>query len=137
MQQQQYEHYLNAFNNQDYETVLSYYVDEPEIYFAGYTLQGKQEILDFYAFFHHYVRESITFTRYVSDATTVVLEADVRIEGIMDLGVEILKEKGFERLIPLNKGDAFIVPQFIHYHLNANGKFTHALCAVVDAPRVD
>lgn len=134
MKRAEFDEYLRRFNARDYDGVLDFYGDAPEIVFAGYRLSGRQAVKDFYAFFHSYVNETIEVTRFVADDHTLAMEATVRLEGLRDLTPEILAEKGLERLVGPKKSQVIEIPQFIHYHIE-NGKFTCAHCAVFEAPR--
>lgn len=131
MTRNDYEVYLQNFNARNYQGVLDYFADEFEVIFAGYCLNSRQQVLDFYTFLHAYLKEEIRITRYVSDADTIALEAVVRLEGIKTLPAEVLKEKGFERLVGLEPGQVVELPQFIHYHLK-DGKFSRAYCAMFE-----
>lgn len=127
-----YDAYLAAFNARDYDALLDYYGEEPDVRFAGYRLRGRKAIKDFYSFFHTYVLESIHYNRLIADDDTLVIEAVVRLEALADLTPQILAERGLERLYPLAKGQVVEVPQFIHYHIE-KGKFVRAICSVVDS----
>jgi hypothetical protein len=129
-----YERYLALFNARDYEAVLAHFTDDLEVVFAGYALRSKQQVRDFYAFLHSHVREEIAVTRYLSDGSTIALEAAVRLTGIKPLTPEILAEKGFARLVAPPVGVTVEIPQFIHYHLK-DGKFAKAYCAVFEPPQ--
>lgn len=133
MDRSRYQDYLAKFNARDYAGVLGYYADDFEIVFAGYRLRGREGMLRFYRFFHRYVRESIALDAYAASDGMVAIEARVRLEFLEDLTPEALKQAGFERLVGLPKGAVVELPQFIHYHL-VDGKFTRALCSVLEQP---
>lgn len=129
MNREKYDEYLRRFNNKDYHGLLEYFDDEFSVEFAGSKLQSRQEVLDFYTFFHSHTNEQITVTRYLSDDDTVCMEADVKVTCIRDLPASLWAERGFPGMASMAVGDIIVIPQFIHYHLR-NGKFTKALCAV-------
>lgn len=135
MNRAEYERYLTCFHARDYDGVLSYYADDLEVAFAGYSFRSKDEVRDFYAFFHTYVDEHIEVDRYVADEQTIAMEARVRVTGLKDLTPEVLAEHGYPQLEPLQRGQTVEIPQFIHYHL-VGGKLAKALCAVVAEPRL-
>ena len=66
--------------------------------------------------------------RFVSDENNVVLEARVQIEGVKELSAETVAASDYPKLKPLTVGQAAVIPQFIHYHLE-NGKFVKVVCA--------
>lgn len=133
MKREQYDEYLRRFNARDYDGLLEYFAEDFEVSFAGYVLRGRQAVIDFYSFLHQYIDERIEIHRYVSDANTIAMEADVKLKGIKELTPEILASKGLDRIIGLKPGQEHTIPQFIHYHLE-NGKFVKALCAAFEAP---
>ena len=133
MDRRTYDDYLARFNARDYEGVLAYYDDDPEIVFAGYSLRGKDAVRRFYGFFHEYVREEIEITRFVSDADTIAMEATVRLTGLKAVPDGAFAELGFGRLMAPGVGQTIEIPQFIHYHLR-NGRLARALCAVFEPP---
>ena len=133
MNRADYDRYVSLFNARDYEGVLSHFAEHFELAFAGYVFRTRTEVLNFYRFLHHYVDESVTVRRFVSDEHTVALEADVKLQARSDLTPELLAEHGLERLVPLKRGETVTIPQFIHYHLE-HGKIVRALCAVYEPP---
>ena len=134
MDRLQYDDYLARFNARDYDGVLSFWADDFEIVFAGYRLRGRDQMLAFYRFFHQYVSESVHPSAFISDDRLLVIEAQVRLEAVQTMTPEIATEHGFGRLFCLPKGQVIEIPQFIHYHLDASGRFTKAWCAVFEAP---
>jgi len=129
-----YDRYLAAFNARDYDTVLDHFADEFEVVFADVVLRTKPQIRAFYAFLRAYLDERISITRYLSDARTIAMEADVRLEGLKTLTPAMLEERGYGSIVPLDAGQVITIPQFIHYHLDEQGKFVRALCAVFVPP---
>ncbi len=133
MERKAYDEYLAKFNARDYHGVLSYFAEEFEVSFAGYSLRSRAEVLNFYRFLHTYVQEHIVIDRFLSDERTLVLEARVKLTGVRPLTPGIAKSAGFERLAAPPVGQSLEIPQFIHYHLEG-GKFVKALCAVFEPP---
>jgi hypothetical protein len=135
MTRDDYDRYLEAFNARDYDAVLAHFAEEFELAFAGYVFRTKEEVRRFYAFLHAYVAESVIVHHFVSDGRMVALEADVRLEGLADLTPEVLAAHGYMRIATLQRGQVVTIPQFIHYHLDEQGKIVRALCAVFDPPQ--
>lgn len=134
MERSRYDDYLACFNHRNYEGVLSFWADDFEIVFAGYRLRGREQMLGFYRFFHQYVRESVHPTAFISNDQLLVIEAQVRLEAVQTLTPDVAGAQGFGRLFCLPQGQVIEIPQFIHYHLDAHGRFTKALCAVFELP---
>jgi len=130
-----YQRYIDSFNAQDYDAVLAHYAESFELVFAGYVFRNAAEVRRLYTFLHSYVRESLTLKAFVSDSHMVALEGDVRLEALRDLTAEALAAQGLERLVSLRAGDVTVIPQFIHYHLDGQGKLVRALCAIYEPPR--
>ncbi len=133
MDRSAFDRYLETFNARDYDAVLDYYAEPFAVSFAGYTFTTKDELRKFYAFFHRYVDERIVIQRFVSDATMIAMEANVRLEATADLTPEALAEQGLDRIVALQKGQVVTIPQFIHYTLK-DGKITKAECVVSGPP---
>jgi hypothetical protein len=130
MDRQAYEGYLAKFNARDYEGVLTYFADDFEICFAGYTLRGRADFHRFYGFFHDYVSESIVVDAAATSDDLFAIECRVRLEGKRDLTPELLAAQGLERIFPLQAGQVVEMNQFIHYRMK-RGKFVKVTCAVV------
>lgn len=132
MNREQYDAYLGRFNARDYRGVLEYYAPDFEVRFAGVTLHGPRELLDFYGFLHGYLTETITVLDFLSSERLLFIEAAVRIEGRRDLTAAALAQAGYSRLHPLRAGQVIEMRQFIHYRLSG-GRFTEAVCAILDS----
>ena len=135
MDRARYDDYLACFNRRDYAAVLAFWADDFEIVFAGYRLRGREQMLAFYRFFHRYVAESVHPSAFISDDRLLVIEASVRLEAVQTLTPEVAAAHGFGRLFCLPQGQVVEIPQFIHYHLDAQGRFTKAWCAVFELPQ--
>ena len=133
MTRDEYEHYLNCFHAHDYDGLLDYFAADFEVVFAGYRLDSREQVKDFYGFLHEYLDERIIVKRFLSDGQTIMMEADIELTGKKELSREKLEAKGFGRLVGLPPGVTVVIPQFIHYHLK-DGKFAQALCAILELP---
>jgi len=127
MNRSEFDAYLEKFNAGDYQGFLDYYATPFEMVHAGGRFTTREEVLKFYAFLHHYLKERVIVDRFVSDGRTVAIEARVRIEGVVDLTREILDASEYPGLLPLRAGEMVELSQFIHYHI-AEGKFTKVEC---------
>jgi hypothetical protein len=126
-----FDRYLDRFNARDYDFILCHYAEQFELRFAGYVLRSKQQVRDFYRFFHDYVRESIRVDAFVASDDMIAIEAVVRLEGLRTMPKEAASAAGFERIIAPAVGQVVELPQFIHYHLR-DGKFVKVLCVIAD-----
>lgn len=135
MDRASYQRYMDSFHARDYDAVLAHYADSFELVFAGYVFRNAAEVRRLYTFLHSYLKESLTLKAFVSDSHMVALEAVVRLEALRDLTAQALLAEGLERLVSLRAGDVVEIPQFIHYHLDGQGKIVRALCAIYEPPR--
>jgi hypothetical protein len=119
--------YLAKFNSRDYEGFLDYYADQFEMIHVGGNLKSRQEVMKFYRFLHSYIKETVMVDRLVMDRDTIATEARVRIEGVRELTAAAVAASDYPKLKPLKVGEAAIIPQFIHYHLE-NGKIVKVEC---------
>ena len=133
MDRRAYDRYTQMFEARDYDGVLAHFAEHFELVFAGYVFTTKEQVREFYRFLHAHVNETIKVHHFISNDEMVVLEADIRLEGLSDLTPAMLAECGLERIHPLAKGQVVTIPQFIHYHLT-DGKIVRALCAVYEPP---
>jgi hypothetical protein len=129
MNRSSFEEYLACFNTRDYDRAKDYFADDIVLKFAGYEIVGKEGFSRFYEFFHHYVDEEVMIHQFAGDEENVIIDVKVRLEAKQDLTLEILAEKGYERLGALNQGDMREIPQFIHYRIE-DGKFKEIRCVI-------
>jgi predicted phosphoadenosine phosphosulfate sulfurtransferase len=129
MKREEYDEYIRKFNAQDYDGVFDYYVENPKLAFFGIEINTREQLKDFYKFLHSYTKETVTVLDYVSNENFVALEAVVRIEGTRDLKKEVLVEKGYPGLYPINKYEVREIKEYIHYHL-VDGKISSVGCAI-------
>lgn len=130
MERAEYERYAQAFNDRDYDSVFDFYARGARIGFFGVDLSDRDAFKRFYGFLHSYVKESIVIERFASSDELVALEGIIRVEGLRDLSVDMLKANGLDQFFPIAEGEVQEMHQYIHYHI-ANGKFTHVGCAIV------
>jgi len=128
MNREEFDVYLQKFNNRDYEGFLDYFADTFEMIHVGGSLKTRESVRKFYDFLHAYIKESVIVDRFVSDENNVILEVRVRIEGVKELTAEAVAASDWPKLTPLTVGQTAEIPQFIHYHLE-NGKFVKVVCA--------
>jgi hypothetical protein len=119
--------YLERFNNRDYRGFLDYYADKFEMIHVGGNLKSRKEVMKFYNFLHHHIKETVIVDRLVMDQNTIAMEARVRIEGVRELTPEAVAASDYPRLKPLKAGQTAVIPQFIHYHL-VDGKIAKVEC---------
>lgn len=128
MTRDEFDIYLKKFNSRDYDGFLDYFADEFELIHVGGSFKTRESVKKFYDFLHAYIKESVIVDRFVSDEYNIVLEVRVQIEGVKELSAEIVAASDWPKLNPLAVGQTFVIPQFIHYHLE-NGKFVKVVCA--------
>lgn len=119
--------YLAKFNSRDYEGFLAYYADKFEMIHVGGNLKSREEVMMFYKFLHHYIRETVIVDRLVMDSKTIAMEARVQIEGVKELTPEAIAASDYPRLTPLKVEQIVVIPQFIHYHI-MDGKIVKVEC---------
>ena len=128
MNREEFDVYLKKFNGRDYDGFLAYFADDFEMIHIGGSLKSREAVMKFYNFLHAYIEESVIVDRFVSDEHTIALEVRVQIKGVNELTPEAVAASDYPRLTPLTVGQAAIIPQFIHYHLE-KGKFVKVVCA--------
>ena len=100
-----YERYAEAFNARDYDAVFDFYAENPRMAFFGIEITTRDQLKDFYAFMHRYVRETVTVERFAGSDELAAVEAIVRIEATGDLTRELLDARGMEQFFPIAKGE--------------------------------
>ena len=128
MTREEFDVYLAKFNSRDYKGFLDYFADEFEMIHVGGSFKTRESVMKFYNFLHAYIKESVIVDRFVSDEYTIALEARVQIQGVKELSAEAVAASEFPKLKPLAVGETFVIPQYIHYHLE-KGKFVKVVCA--------
>ena len=122
-----FEAYLAKFNRNDYQGFLAYFADKFEMIHVGGNLKSRDEVMKFYNFLHHYIKETVIVDRLVMDQSMIAMEARVQIEGIRELSPQTVAASAYPKLKPLKVGQKAIIPQFIHYHL-VSGKIVKIEC---------
>jgi hypothetical protein len=81
--QAQYLDYVELFNNND-PRFIRYYHDDVEFELANAKIRGATAIRDFYAEVKAHIKETVTLTHFVSDATGVAAEIPTEFRVIKD-----------------------------------------------------
>ena len=129
MKREQYDDYVNKFNNRDYDGFFDFYGENPRMSFFGVEITNRTQLKEFYGFLHTYVKESITVLKFASSDDFLAIEAIVRVEGIKTLDKKMLEDNGYGGFFPIVKGQVQEMKQYIHYHLE-QGKFLSVGCAI-------
>lgn len=109
--------YLSEFNAANYDALVRYYADDVTFSFAdGTTLRGRDAIVAFYRPLHECVKESVEVVFLVMDSRHVAVE----------LATEFRAHKDYANFTrgPLKAGDVVRFTSFVHYDLDADGRFT-------------
>ena len=125
-----YLRYIDAFNARDYATLETFFADDFALENAGFKVAGKPAFRAFYASFHSYFRETVTFKGFYPGAAGFVANVVIRFEGLRDLTPEILQEKGYPGMTPVKQGSVVDIEFLILYVLNAAGLIQHIKGAV-------
>lgn len=125
-----YHRYIDAFNARDYATLETFFHDDFVLENAGFAVRGKQAFRDFYAFFHAYFTEHVTFKGFYPGTEGVVANVLINFTGIQDLTPAILEAEGYPGMTPVAKGDSVTLEFFILYVTNDEGLVTHIKGAV-------
>ncbi|WP_237437600.1 nuclear transport factor 2 family protein [Altericroceibacterium endophyticum] len=88
---------------------------------AGFRVQGKEAFREFYAFFHDYCREEVTFKEFFPGKDGFVANVVIHFTGLKELSAEILEEAGYQGMSVVPKGVTVDVEFYIHYLLNQDG----------------
>lgn len=130
MTQEDYHRYIEAFNARDYARLESFFADDFALENAGFRVEGKRAFREFYAFFHEYAREEVTFKEFFPGRSGFVANVVIRFTGLKDLSPEILEAKGYAGMTPVPAGASVEVEFYIHYLLNEAGLIRHIKGAV-------
>ena len=80
---EQYLEYVELFNNND-PRFIRYYHDDVEFELANAKIRGATAIRDFYADVKAHIRETVTLTHFVSDATGIAAEIPTEFRVVKD-----------------------------------------------------
>ena len=130
MTREDYERYAEAFNKRDYDAVFDFYAEKPRMAFFGIEITTREQLREFYAFLHSYVRETITVEKFAGSDELAAVEGVIRVEAYRDLTREILDAHDMPQFFPIAKGEIQEMRQYLHYHIQ-DGKFTSVGCAIV------
>lgn len=127
-----YDRYLRLFNARDYEGVLSHFAPDFEIRITEtIRLRGREAMLRFYAFLHDHLEERIDVDRFAASDTLTAVEGRVNLRCTRTLTAEALAAQGLDGMFPMQAGDTLSIPQYLHYHLQPDGRITQVVCVVV------
>lgn len=132
MNLEQYQRYVAAFNNRDYDTLHAFFAEDVVLETLGYEIQGKAGIRRFYDFFHDHVRETVTLRHYVAGAGIDFADVVIRFEGLKDLTPQRLALEGYPKMTPVPQGGVAEVAFFIAYHSGPDGRISRIRCAVLE-----
>ncbi|HEU4627410.1 MAG TPA: nuclear transport factor 2 family protein [Steroidobacteraceae bacterium] len=76
--------YLGHFNNKEYEQQIAYYAPDVVYKVGSLTLTSPQQIADFYADFHQYVKEHVELVDCAIDGDTVAVALHAIFEPFRD-----------------------------------------------------
>lgn len=137
MIEKDYHRYIEAFNARDYTALETFFADDFALENAGFIIKGKKAFREFYAFFHAYCVETVTFKGFYPGKNAFIANVVIRFEGIEDLSPKVLEEKGYQGMTPIPKGGAADVEFFIQYSLNNEGLIQYIKGAVfIPAPKI-
>jgi hypothetical protein len=115
MPRERYEQYVGWFNEND-PRFLEFYHPDVVLELGATTLEGANAIRDFYAEVKAHIKETVTVTHFVSDATGVAAEIPTEFKVFKDWP----EPNYFKR--PLKAGEVFRVVSFGLYWVD-NGLF--------------
>ena len=125
-----YHRYIATFNARDYARLETFFADDFALENAGFRVEGKAAFRAFYAFFHHYIRETVIFRGFYPGKDGFVANVVIRFSGLHDLTPEVLVEKGYPGMTPVRAGETADVEFLILYLLNEDGLIQHIKGAV-------
>jgi hypothetical protein len=121
MSKESYLQYVQWFNDND-PRFIEFYHPDVVLELGNTTITGAQAILDFYSEVKAHIKETVTVTHFVSDATGVATEIPTEFRVYKDW-----PEPNYFRR-PLKTGEVFRVISFGLYWME-DGKFRHIKAA--------
>lgn len=124
MTREEFEIYVDHFNNRRYDDVLGYFADDVRVqYFApfkigeseGKVLNGRDQFRASYEHLHSTVRETMELRNYMCDGKNLYAELWTEFHAFEDTD-------DFSAG-PLKKGDVFVATNFVLYWLDEDGKY--------------
>ena len=134
MTRDEFQVYLNHFNTQDFDGVLSYFSDSNVLmYMTDWkawpqeyaSLHGKQEFKDNYIALSGNFEERLRMGVFMSTEDTIFVELYTSFTAKKDV-------EGFRAGV-MKEGEVFCCNQYIDYDLDENGKFKRIRIAQFDA----
>src|SRR5262245_35578537 len=104
MTEQDYRRYLAAFNARDYAALETFFTDDFVLENAGFRVAGKPAFRAFYAVFHGYCREEVSFKGFYPGTGGFVANVVIRFTGLKDLSPEVLADHGYSGMTPVPAG---------------------------------
>lgn len=130
MTREEYQRYADAFNARDYDAVYDHYAEGARLAFFGLDIRNREQFKHFYGVLHAHVIETLTIERFAGSAELVALEGVIRVEATDTLTAETLEQAGLPVLFAIQAGEVREMRQYIHYHLDAAGKFQSVGCVL-------
>ena len=130
MTEADYHRYIAAFNARDYAKLETFFAGDFALENAGFRVEGKPAFREFYAFFHEYCREEVTFKEFFPGRDGFVVNVIICFTGLKDLSREVLDAKGYGGMNAVPTGVAVDVEFYIHYLLDRSGLIRHIKGAV-------
>ena len=128
-----YDRFRQAFHAGDYDTAFEYLVDQPRLNIFGVRMTTPIQLGRLYRFLRDYVRETMLVEKFALSEDFVAVEAVLRVEGLQDLDALRLREQGLHLFHPIKAGEVQIMRNFVHYHLNGDGKIESGACFAAPA----
>lgn len=108
--------YIAAFNDGDFETACSYYADDMRLTIgSGRLLQGREEIIRFYAGVRRVTRRTIKVLDFFANETMLAAELESEFLAVTDV-------PDFTSG-PLRLGDRMYINSFVFYDID-QGRFS-------------
>ena len=108
-------------------------VDEPRINLFGLRITKRIQLGRLYRFLKDYLSETLLVEKFALADDFLAVEAVVRIEGLQDLDALMLREQGLNLFHPIKTGEVQIMRNFVHYHLDQDGKIESGTCFAAPA----
>jgi hypothetical protein len=123
MNREEFQKYIDCFNNKDYEGATSYFADDVELqFFTRFTTEpqeyrtryGKEGFKEHYKNLHGKIEEYLVPKVYLHNDNQIFVSIYTEFRALEDTDFTA----GF-----LKKGEVFICTNFITYELDENGLF--------------
>ena len=114
---ERFQEYLTLFNNND-PRFIEFYHDDVVLELTGTEIRTPQGIHEFYKPVKEHLKETVSISHFVSDATGIAVEMPTEFRCVKDWGPE-----GFFKR-PLKVGEVMRTVSFVLYWVQ-DGKFRH------------